>query len=393
MSLLEIKNKVNELAYAWEQFKGLNDINTKKEDGVRTDQIHRINQAIDTYQDTIEKLSAVIKRPQVETVTAHKMNHIALDCPHKKAMNQYLRSGDDYPLKNMETKFSSAMVDTDGGFFISRGAIDMVNSGISAYSPMRNISSVTNISGDALEIVEDFDEAYSGWVQETELRAETKTPTINKKVILVNELYAQPKATQKLIDDAYIDIEEWLAGKLIDAFTRMENVSFISGDGVGKPKGILSYDHGIGTNKVEQILTGRTGSFSADNIFKLFYSLKENFAIKGKFLMNRATVQLCRTLKDAVSGQYLWNYGLEGGEAQTLLGCPLVTVADMPAPNNSSLSVAFGDFEAGYQIVDRQGVSVLRDPFTEKPFVKFYATKRVGGGILNGNAIKLLKLA
>jgi HK97 family phage major capsid protein len=391
MSLIEIKNKVTELATAWEDFKQLNDFNSKNPDGIRADQLSHINQAMDYYQDSIAKLSALAKRPGVENKVWD--NTTAPACSHKKAMNQYLRCGNDELLKNIEHKSLSTLVDNDGGFFISRGAIDMVNSGIAAYSPMRGIANITTISGDAMEVVDDFDDAYAGWVQETEGRPDTKTPLISKKIIGINELYAQPKATQKLIDDAHIDIEDWLAGKLVDAFTRMENASFINGDGAGKPKGILCYENGIATNKVEQITSGRAGTLVSDNLFKLFYSLKENFAVKGKFLMNRATIQLCRTLKDPTSGQYLWNHGLESGDSQTLLGCPVITAADMPAPTNGSLAIAFGDFASAYQIVDRQGISILRDPFTEKPFVKFYATKRVGGGLLNGNAVKLLKLA
>ncbi len=389
MSLLEIKNKVNELASAWASFKDVNDAQNKKSDSLNLEQMDRINNAIDGYHDVIEKLSAFAKRP----VSHEEFSNKRSICEHKHAMNQYLRSGNDDGLKGLTVKGISSAIDSDGGFFISRGAIDIVNASILNYSPMRNISSIINISGDALEVVDDFDDAVSGWVQESELRTETKAPTISKKIILVNELYAQPKATQKLIDDAEIDIENWLSNKLVDAFTKMENNSFIIGDGINKPKGILSYENGIGANKVEHILTGRAGQLAADNLFKLFYSLKENFAVKGKFLMNRATIQLCRTLKDQQSGQYLWSHGLEGSQAQTLLGCPLYTVADMPQPTTGSISIAFGDFEAGYQIIDRQGISILRDPFTEKPFVKFYATKRVGGGILNGQAIKLLKFS
>lgn len=388
--MLEIKSKINELASAWEQFKKLHtDTEKKGMDALTLGHLDRINEAIDLYHSDVKRLEAAIKRPQL----SERGVDVGDVCEHKQSMNSYLKTGSEDRIRAIHKKALTVSVDSDGGFFISRGAIDFVNKGMAEYSPMRGVAAITDITGDALEIVEDFDDAATGWVQEAEVRQDTKTPSISKKIIQVHELYAQPKATQKLIDDASIDMEDWITNKLIDAFTKIENQSFISGDGIGKPKGILSYENGIGSSKIEQVPSGKVGVFTAESLFKLYYSLREEFAIRGKFLMNRATVQACRILKDNVSGHYLWNPGLEVGSPPTLLGAEVCTVAEMPAPGNGALAIAFGDFKSGYQIVDRQGVSIMRDPFTEKPFVKFYATKRVGAGVLNGQAIKLLKLS
>lgn len=380
MSLIEMTDKVNELASSWEQFKEINNRKEGEIAGRKSADPLTLNQ-LERQQEQLNRLEAMMRRPGSETKSE-------VDLEHKQAFSNYLRAGDEQGLRALEKRALSTIVDSDGGFFITRGGIDMVVSGINQYSPMRSLAALTTISGDALEVIEDFDEAYAGWTQETEARADTKTPTLSKKIIPVHELYAQPKATQKLIDDASIDAEEWLAGKLTDAFTRLENASFIHGDGAGKPTGLLAY----GSNVVEQINSEDRGVITPAALIKLYYSLKEHFAVKAKFLMNRATVQVCRMLKDPTSGHYLWHPSLEAGSPATLFGCEVVQCAEMPTPESGNMPIAFGDFKSGYQIVDRQGISILRDPFTDKPFVKFYATKRVGGGVLNGQAIKLMKI-
>ncbi len=395
MSLIEITKKVNELASSWEKFKVINNRRLtevekqKSADPLTINHLEKLNAAVDANEDAISRLEASMQRPSGEIKAAS--DH--LDFEHKRAFNTYLRSGDEIGLRALETRSLSTIADSDGGFFITRGGIDMVVDGIKQYSPMRSLASITTVSGDALEVIEDFDDAYAGWTQETEARVETKTPLLNKKIISVHELYAQPKATQKLIDDSSIDVENWLADKLTNAFAILENASFITGDGIAKPKGLLSYANGTSMNTIEQFTGGEKGAITTGSLIKLYYSLKENFAVKGKFLMNRAAVQSCRILKDPTSGHYLWQPSLEAASPSTILGCAVVQCADMPLVASGNIVVAFADFASGYQIVDRQGISILRDPFTDKPFVKFYATKRVGGGVLNGQAIKLLKLA
>ena len=388
MSITEITNKVNQLANHWEQFKSLNErrlaeIEKKgSADSLTVSSLEKLGNAID-------QINLASQRPNIETVSSNS----TLDVEHKNAFVSYLKKGLESGLSSMERKSLSSSSDADGGYLITKGMANSVVTSISNASPIRSIASVTNISGDALEVIQDYDNAAAGWTLESDARGETKSPQLAKVVIPAHELYAQPKATQKLVDDASIDMEKWLADKLIESFCASENAAFIYGDGVGKPQGILAYEAGLGANKIQQIASGKKGVITAQGLFNLYYSLSENFAVKAKFVMNRAALQAIRMLKDESTGQYLWQPSLSQGSANTILGMEVVESADMPILADGAIAVAFGDFESGYQIVDRQGIRILRDPFTEKPFIKFYATKRVGGGLINGNAIKLLQLS
>jgi HK97 family phage major capsid protein len=233
----------------------------------------------------------------------------------------------------------------------------------------------------------------AAWGDETTVRsAETTSATIGRNSIDTFEMYAQPQATQKLIDDSSIDIEQWIAEKVADKMARLEATAFISGDGTTKPKGILTYAAGTTFGQVQQLTTGASGAITADSLVQLYFSLKDEYARRASFLMHRTTVQAVRLLKEATTNQYLWQPGLSAGTPDTLLGVPVALAADMPTPAANSLSVAVGDFKRAYLIVDRVGIRTLRDPFTAKPFVKFYTTKRVGGKVVNTDAIKLLKL-
>lgn len=195
------------------------------------------------------------------------------------------------------------------------------------------------------------------------------------------------------MDDSAIDIESWLANKIADIFGRTENTAFVNGSGVGQPRGLLTYAAGTNWGQIQQIGTGTSATVTSDSIINLFYSLKDTYTKNANFLMNRTVVQAVRLLKQATTNQYMWQPGLALGVPDTLMGVPVHMAADMPIAGAGSISIAVGDFRSAYQIVDRQGISILRDPFTEKPFVKFYTTKRTGGDVVNFEAIKLLSLA
>ena len=250
---------------------------------------------------------------------------------------------------------------------------------------MRQLASIETISTDLLDILGDTDTAAAGWVAETEVRKETSAPTLQKKFIRVHEIYAQPHATQKLIDDARIDIEKWITEKIADKFASLENQAFISGDGHNKPRGIL-----LGGS--DAIINSNSTSIAVEDIINLYYSLPSKYSANATFLMHRNTLQQLRGLKCPTSGRYLWSPGIALKESSTLLGAPIVECSDISPLTPGSLPIVFADFKEGYKIVDRAGIRMLRDPFTEKPFVKFYATKRVGGDIINNDAIKILKI-
>jgi HK97 family phage major capsid protein len=263
-------------------------------------------------------------------------------------------------------------------------------------SPMRAYASVQVISTDALEGLFDLNEASSGWVGETDTRSETNTPQLGKWRIPTHELYAKPTATQKLLDDAEINMEAWLAGKVAEKFARDEATAFVTGSGIGRPRGFLTYASGTtlpGT--IERFDTGVNGAFAAapnggDVLINALYGLKAQYRANATWFMNRATTTLVRKLKDQ-DGAYLWSPGIAAGQPATLLGYPVAAFEDMPSPATDSLSIAVGDMREAYQIVDRIGIRTLRDPFSSKPYVEFYTTKRVGGDVVNFEAIKLIE--
>jgi HK97 family phage major capsid protein len=313
---------------------------------------------------------------------------------YKAAFRNYLRKGSDAGLEALQLKALSVGTDTNGGYLVPNQMGETIVRIVNESSPMRALASVETISSDSLDLIEDTTDMDAVWADETTARDnDTNTATIGRNTIDTFEMYAQPKATQKLIDDGAIDIEQWIAEKVADKFARLEATSFISGNGTTAPKGILTYTAGTAFGQVQQVPTGTSAVITADSIIQLFYALKDEYSKRATFLMHRTTLQAVRLLKEATTNQYLWQPGLAAGTPDTLLGAPVAIAADMPIPAASSLSIAVGDFKRAYLIVDRVGIRTLRDPFTSKPFVKFYTTKRVGGKVVNTEALKLLKLA
>ncbi len=318
---------------------------------------------------------------------------------YKAALRNYLRKNNAGNSMD-EVKALSVGSDPDGGFAVHPDMSGRIASLILETSPMRQVANVVTIGTDALEGVNDLNDATSGWVGETEARTETTAPKIGEWRIPVFEQYAEPRATQKLLDDAMFNVEEYLANKIADRLSRMENTAFINGNGSKRPRGILTYAAGIPSSSnfsvIEQLPTGAAGAFAGSNpgdaLVNLVYSLKAAYRDNAVFMMKRATLAEVRKLKDG-QGNYLWEPDFQMKQGGTLLGFNVVEAEDMPAIAANSLSIAFGDFNAGYQIVDRQGIRILRDAFTAKPYVKFYTTKRVGGDVVNFEAIKLLKFA
>lgn len=320
---------------------------------------------------------------------------------YRKARAKELRYGKD-ALDADELKAMSVGSDADGGFLVTPDTTGRMVKRIYETSDIRRIASVQTISTDKLEGTEDLDEAGAGWVGETEARTETTTPQIGEWEIPVHEMYAEPHATQKLLDDASVDIEAWLGGKVGDRFGRLENRGYVTGNGVRKPRGFASYpvaaDDGSGVDwgTIGVVNSGANGAFAASNpadrIHDLVGLLKSAYLQGAVFVTRRQVVTAIRKFKDG-QGQYLWQPSLVLGEPEQLAGYPIVRAEDLPALAANSLSLWFGNFKEGYQIVDRQGTRVLRDPFTRKPFVKFYTTRRTGGAVVNFEAIKAMRFA
>jgi HK97 family phage major capsid protein len=298
------------------------------------------------------------------------------------SFSKYLKSG----TIDMELKSLSSLDNTSGGYTVLPALYRDIIGAIKPKSPMRNLASLENISTNSLDIIIEKEHFASAWVMEGAERRETDHSKLLQKRINVHELYAQPKATQKLLDDAEINIQSWIIERLADSFARAENNAFILGDGDNKPHGILSYPG----NEIERMDASEEGVLKIDDLLNLINMLDESYLSNAHFLMHRSAILEVQKLKDA-NGRFLWQSSLAQNVPDTLLGIPVISVSDMPRIGRGELSIALGDFKECYKIVDRSDISIMRDPFTEKPFVKFYSVKRVGGDIVNNNAIKLLK--
>lgn len=315
---------------------------------------------------------------------------------YKAAFDTFIRKGEEV-MGVEERKALSVGADPDGGYVVNPDISGRIVMKVFESSPMRAYAAVQVISSDALEGLFDLNEASSGWVGETDSRAETNTPQLGKWRIPTYELYAKPKATQKLLDDASINMEAWLASKVAEKFARDEANAFVVGNGVNKPRGFLTYGSGTtlpGT--IEQFPSGVNGALAAtpdggDVLINALYGLKQQYRANATWFMNRASTRLVRKAKDS-NGSYIWVPGIAAGQPASLLGYPVAAFEDMPDPATNSLSIAVGDMREAYQIVDRLGIRTLRDPYSAKPYVEFYTTKRVGGDVINFESIKLVKL-
>lgn len=429
---------ITEVAEAFEEFKRANDLKLKKvEKGVHvaedlTAKVEGLNEAIENGLKSFEEKDAEAKALKARTdaleATIKRLNSSAQSGvqieakhiseykamygdeagaeefgEHRKAFQAFMRKGRDDALHAIQQKAMSVDSDEDGGYWVLPDTSGRMVSKVFESSPMRQAASVQAISTDSLEGTYDLDEAGSGWVAERGSRAETDTPVLGQWKIPVHEMYAEPRATQKLLDDAMVNPETWLADKVSAKFGRDEATAFVNGDGVGKPRGILTYDHGTptGTSKaawqvIERTPTGVSGDWAASNEADVFLTtmgtMKDVYLNGASWAMNRTVRAATRKLKDG-NGQYLLAMDFTNGPSTSLLGLPVLSFEDMPAIAANSLSIALANFSAAYQIVDRIGIRVLRDPYTSKPYVKFYTTRRVGGDVLNFEAIKLIRFA
>lgn len=399
MTMQEVTEQVYTLGNAWEQFKQVNDARLNElerkgyADPLYNEHLQRISDALDNQKRRIDTIETAQARPGAE------MNGKAYrpeENEYKAAFNSYLRKGSETALEKLETKFLSVGTDSYGGYLVPNQLSDLIIQIVNESSPMRSLATVETISSDSLDVIEDVVDMDAAWGDETTDRTttDTNTSTLNRNTVDTFEMYAQPKATQKLIDDATIDIERWIAEKVADKMARLEASAFIAGNGTTQPKGILSYTNSstFSWGGLQYVPTGTSAVITADSVIQLYYALKTDYSRNATFLMHRTTAQTVRLLKDTTN-QYIWQPGLAAGTPDTLLGVPVVLAADMPVPAASSYSIAVADFKRAYIIVDRVGIRTLRDPFTAKPFVKFYTTKRVGGKVVNYDAIKLLKLS
>jgi HK97 family phage major capsid protein len=320
--------------------------------------------------------------------------------PHRKAMESYLRCGDDDALRGIELegKAMNTAINAEGGYLVDPQTAETIQSVLRSASSLRAVANVVTVDATSFDVLVDSTEVGAGWADEVTDTSETDTPTIERISIPLHELSAMPKASQRLLDDAAFDIEGWLAGRIADKFARAEADAFINGNVAGRPSGLLSHskvdNDAWSWGNLGYVATGTAGDFdstnAADAIVDLVYALGARYRANATFVMNSKTAGAVRKMKDA-DGRFLWLDGLSQGEPARLMGYPVLIAEDMPDIGADSMAIAFGDFGAGYTIAERPDLRVLRDPFSAKPHVLFYATKRVGGDVTDFAAIKLLK--
>ncbi len=316
--------------------------------------------------------------------------------PHQKAFDAYIRHGDDDGLRGLVLEGKGMTAASDGGFLAAPQVALQVQEALNVTASLRRVANVVAIEASSYEVLVDHGDIGAGWASETTV-TETSTPTVDRIVIPVHELSAMPKASQRLLDDAAFDIESWLSGRIAEKFARAEAAAFVSGDGIEKPKGLLR--HPMAANAVAtaaqigQVPAGGDGDFAeenpADALIDLVYALGAEYRSNATFVMNSKTAAAVRKMRDS-DGRFVWADSLAAGQPAQLLGYPVLVCEEMPDIGRNANAIAFGDFRAGYTIAERPDLRVLRDPFSAKPHVLFYATKRVGGGVTDPRAIKVL---
>ncbi|NTU77324.1 MAG: phage major capsid protein, partial [Alphaproteobacteria bacterium] len=403
----EVHDATETLARAFEEYKSVNDQRLGEierrgsADTVLNEKLGRMDAAMNKLQDDISGVKTALRRPARGAAASFSAQDG--ESEYKEAFLRYVTKGVEQDVTSLLTKEMDVIGDQQGGYMVPTEMADRIVTRQFDTTPMRQLATVMSISSEAVEMLRDTNEPDAQWISELGTPADTDQGALGRIRIPVHELYAQPKATQKLLDDAVINVEEWLIQRVSDKFARRENTAFVSGDGLGQPRGFLSYstaatgDSSRAWGVLEHVATGADGAFStstgADVLIDLMHKLRSGYLPKATWLMPRTVADLVRKLKENTSNAYIWQPSLQAGTPATLLGHPIMLAEDMPSLASGSVSLAFGNFGEGYTIVDRVGLCVLRDPYTAAPFVKFRCSKRVGGDVVNFDAIKLLKFA
>lgn len=344
----------------------------------------------------IDRLSARLTRPALAGATSGTK----ADPARTAFTDRYLRKGLDAGAP--ELKSMSIGVPGDGGVAVPNEIDTVIDDTLKNISPIRTIASVVQVGSANYRKLIAVGGVASGWAGEVAARPSTGTPNFVEVVPPMGELYANPSASQQMLDDAMFDVETWLASEISTEFARAESVAFVTGSGVAQPKGFLSYtavtadDTTRAFGTLQYLATGVAGNFAAstpqDRIIDLVHALRPPYRQGAVFVMNSTTLARVRKMKDT-TGAFIWQPSLSAAQPATLLGYPVIDAEAMPDIAADSLSIAFGNFKAGYLITERNTTGLLRDPYSNKPYVQFYASRRVGGAVINSEAIKLLKFA
>lgn len=387
----EIKALVENVNRAFEAFKAEH---TKQLDAIKaglptadiTAKVEKIDEHVAELQKAVDDAAVKMAAAQMGAGGRH-----LTDAEYSEAFSAHFKKGDIQAALNKGA-------DTEGGYLTPVEWDRTITDRLMLVSPMRQLATVTPVSGTGLTKLFNMGGTASGWVGETDPRPQTGTGTFASLAFGWGEIYANPAATQQILDDSAIDLEAWLAGEVDSEFAKQEGAAFVSGNGDKKPFGILSYvTGGTHANKhpfgpIKAVDSGDAATLTADGILDVIYDLPSAFTGNARWAMNRKTQGVVRKLKDG-QGNYLWQPSYVAGQPATLAGFPVTEVPDMPDVAANAVPALFGDFKRTYTIFDRVGIRVLRDPFTAKPYVLFYTTKRVGGGVHNPEPMRALKVA
>ncbi|EQB13221.1 phage major capsid protein [Sphingobium lactosutens] len=388
-------DSIEALATAFEAFKethtaSLDEIKAGKTDVVTTEKLGKIEADLDKLQEAVEKVNLAASLGDGHDSAKPR------DPEYTQEFQAYFKGG-SASAKLEELRAAATKTDGEGGYLAPIEWDRTISKKTKVISPMRQNSSVITISGAGFKKVYSDGVVGSGWVGETAARPQTTTPGLSTLSFTMGEIYANPAASQGLIDDAEIDIEAWLADEVSVEFDKQEGIAFLSGDGSNKPDGVLTYIEGAANaakhpyGAIPALLSGAAADVKADALFDLQADLPAEFLPNAKFFMNRGSQASFRKLKTS-DGAYLWQPSLALGVPPTLAGEPVVDMPGMPNVGAGNIAALYGDMAETYQVIDRIGVRVLRDPYTAKPFVLFYTTKRVGGGVKNPTAMRALKI-
>lgn len=403
----ELKKLLAEMQSAFAEFKRANDerlasIEKKgSADGLIDEKLEKINGKLSDLEKEIEaKRLAANRAPLYGPNGENLMDLTPEEKSHYEAMKGFLRKG--IVTDVLEQRSMQSGLDEDAGYLLAKPTVGRIVMKVYETTPFRQYADVQTISSDKLTGISDLDEADSGWVGEAEDRTETNTPSVGEYTIDVHEQYAEPRATQRFLDDAAVDVETWLANKVASKLSRVENSGFAIGNGVKKPRGVFSYttaataDSARAWGVMEHVVSGASADFASSNPSDKFvdvvHALKAEYRPGAAWMMPRLTLAKVRKFKDG-QGNYLWQPNSQAGQPSSLMGYPVIEAEDAPAVAANALGVAFGNYRVGYQIVDRLGIRVIRDAITKKGWVKFYTTKRTGGAVVNFEAIKFIKFS
>lgn len=319
-----------------------------------------------------------------------------IDSEQKNSFENFLRLG--IKDENFTTKGMNTITGSEGGYAVPSELDANLAAFLHDGSVMRQICGVVSSYSGDYKLAINRGGLAAGWVGEQDGRPETGAPEIALVSAPTGELYANPAATQWMIDDAGFNLTDWLMGEIQGKFASMEGGGFVTGNGTNKPKGFLSYPSSADADDVRQFgvlrhkeTAGET-AITDNELLDLVYLLRGVYRRGAVWLMNSKTTAYVRKLKSEADGNYLWQPGLQAGQPPLLLGYPVHIEESMPDIASGAVPVAFGNFKLGYRIIDRTPLNVLRDSYTNKPYVHFYSTKRVSGMLVDSSAIILLKM-